>query len=54
MATGCPTMLSSGMSLCESLYAQHRARSSPSASAIAWTATALAGPCRISPTSRPV
>ncbi len=42
------------MSLCESLYAAQRLRSSPSASASARTASALAGPCSGSPTSLPV
>ena len=53
-ATARPTADSIGRSLIESLYAEHRSRSSPSRSASASTAAALAGPCSGSPTSRPV
>ena len=54
MATAVPTMDSMGTSLAESEYAVQRERSKPSMVASAATACFLPGPCRISPTSRPV
>ena len=53
-ATGWPTAVSIGRSLAESEYAEHCVRSRPSCSASARIASAFAGPCSGSPTSRPV